>query len=142
MIEATDIDYLKTSTISISASESSYSTTADAPSIIDIINNDIDSAVTQNQPKSSGTTINTNFESGSSDDKKNYHTTVEDYQSEEERSDHEDLNEVNNEKVTDLAGDEDLQGIEEEKSKGKKRKGTLEKKTKGKKGLKLIIINR
>ncbi|RIB11987.1 hypothetical protein C2G38_2102189 [Gigaspora rosea] len=64
MIEATDIDYLKTSTIGISASERSYSTTADAPSIIDIIDDDIDSTATQNQPKSSGTTINNNFESG------------------------------------------------------------------------------
>ncbi|CAG8834537.1 18144_t:CDS:2, partial [Gigaspora margarita] len=48
MIEATDIDYLKTSTISISVSEKSYLTTADTPSIIDIIDNDIDSTGTQN----------------------------------------------------------------------------------------------
>ncbi|CAG8522447.1 43302_t:CDS:2, partial [Gigaspora margarita] len=51
-----------------------------------------------NQPKSSRTMINTNFESGPSDDKKNYYTTVEDYQSEEEQFDHEDLNKIDNEK--------------------------------------------
>ncbi|CAG8811763.1 586_t:CDS:2 [Gigaspora margarita] len=39
MIEATNIDYLKTLTISISISERSYSTTVDTPSIIDIIDN-------------------------------------------------------------------------------------------------------
>ncbi|RIB25229.1 hypothetical protein C2G38_2241530 [Gigaspora rosea] len=80
-----------------------YSTTADAPSIIDIIDDDIDSTAAQNQSKS-----------------------------EEEQSDHENINEVDNEKVNDIASDENLRDIKEEKSQDKKRKGTPKKETKGK----------
>ncbi|KAF0542332.1 hypothetical protein F8M41_004692 [Gigaspora margarita] len=48
IIEATDIDYLRTSTIGITKSKSSSSATS-APSIIDIIDDDIDSIMQPNQ---------------------------------------------------------------------------------------------
>ncbi|CAG8436431.1 85_t:CDS:2 [Scutellospora calospora] len=47
MIEATDIDSLKTSTINITRTESSQSATEGAPSIIDIIDNNLDSITIQ-----------------------------------------------------------------------------------------------
>ncbi|CAG8551009.1 5146_t:CDS:2 [Dentiscutata erythropus] len=47
MIEATDIDYLRTSSNNITTSESSSLTASDKPSIIDIIDDDIDSPVIQ-----------------------------------------------------------------------------------------------
>lgn len=49
MIEATDIDYLRNSNISITTPESSLSTT-DTPSIIDIIDDDVDSIMQPKQP--------------------------------------------------------------------------------------------
>ncbi|KAF0483869.1 hypothetical protein F8M41_023196 [Gigaspora margarita] len=49
MIEATDINYLRNSTISITTPESSSSTT-DTPSIIDIIDDDIDLIMQPKQP--------------------------------------------------------------------------------------------
>ncbi|CAG8753936.1 25605_t:CDS:1, partial [Dentiscutata erythropus] len=47
MIEATDIDYLRTSSINITTSKSSSLTASNKPSIIDIIDDDIDSTVIQ-----------------------------------------------------------------------------------------------
>ncbi|KAF0459158.1 hypothetical protein F8M41_000803 [Gigaspora margarita] len=116
MIEATDIDYLKTSTISISGTESSRSTT-NIPSIIDIIDDDIDSVSTQ-QPQrqhelfemsANATDDSTGIDR--SHDTKKYHTTIEDYQSDEIKS----VNEGDNEKDTDLVNiDQQSQEIEEE----------------------------
>jgi hypothetical protein len=47
MIEATDIDYLRTSIINVTTSESSSSSTTNMPSIIGIIDDDIDSIIVQ-----------------------------------------------------------------------------------------------
>ncbi|CAG8776021.1 2940_t:CDS:2, partial [Dentiscutata erythropus] len=101
MIEATDVDYLKTSTINITRTESSQSATEGAPSIIDIIDNDLDSIATQqhNSFKSSTNAndiINANNEDNRFRDTKNYHTTVEDYLSDEVQSDNRDFYEKPN----------------------------------------------
>ncbi|CAG8668434.1 2436_t:CDS:1, partial [Racocetra fulgida] len=157
MIEATDIDYLRTSTINIGGSESSHSTMSNAPSIIDIIDDDIDSTVKKAPQDQYGSvkksvnpvnadveaapsysskkyhTINADIEAGPSHDSKKYHTTTEDYQSDEKQSDHENGNEGDNENATDLACDDEFQDIEEqEESQPKKRKRAPKKATKGK----------
>ncbi|CAG8823106.1 11893_t:CDS:1 [Gigaspora margarita] len=130
MIEATDIDYLKTSTISISGTE--ISRTTNTPSIIDIIDDDIDSVSTQ-QPQrqhelfeiSANATDNSTGIDRSHDTKK-YHTTVEDYQSDEIKS----VNEDDNEKDTNLVNiDQQSQEIEEEEElQPKKRKRNVREK--------------
>ncbi|CAG8539290.1 29380_t:CDS:2, partial [Racocetra persica] len=107
MIEATDIDYLRTSTINIGASENSYSNVADTPSIIDIIDDDIDSTITK-MPKN---------QYGSN--KRSANSTNAD---------------VEAEKAIDLSCNEDLQDVEEqEESHHRKRKKTPRKTTKEKK---------
>ncbi|KAF0409672.1 hypothetical protein F8M41_008341 [Gigaspora margarita] len=121
IIEATDIDYLRTSTINIAASESSYSKVSDTPSIIDIIDDDIDSTITKTLQNQYGlveklaNSTNADVEAGPTCNNKRYHTTVEDYV--------EDDNDNDNEKGTDLFCDEDLQDIEEqEESQSRKKK--------------------
>ncbi|CAG8851420.1 38077_t:CDS:2, partial [Gigaspora margarita] len=116
MIEATDIDYLKTSTISISGTESSRSTT-NTLSIIDIIDDDIDSVSIQQPQRQhelfemSANATNDSTGIDRSYDTKKYHTTIEDYQSDEIKS----VNEGNNKKDTDLVNiDQQSQEIEEE----------------------------
>ncbi|CAG8556696.1 14861_t:CDS:2 [Gigaspora margarita] len=119
MIEATDINYLRTSTINIAASENT-------PSIINIIDDDIDSTITktpQNQyclvEKLTNST-NANVEVGPSCNNKKYHTTVKDYV--------ENNNDGDNEKGTDLSYNKDLQDIEEqEELQPRKRKRPLKK---------------
>ncbi|CAG8724990.1 11370_t:CDS:1, partial [Ambispora leptoticha] len=97
MIEATDIDYLKTSTISINQSESLSSILASASSIIDIIDDDIESIVIQKSQKPLGlyetskNPLNTDIEIDQYCDGKKYNTTVEDYQSDEMQSDNENI---------------------------------------------------
>ncbi|CAG8789227.1 20450_t:CDS:1 [Cetraspora pellucida] len=100
MIEATDIDYLRTLSINISRCKSSHSTISDAPSIIDIIDNttltkapqdqyslfkksinpvnaDVEFAPSYNSKEFH--TINANIETGASYNSKKYNTTIEDY---------------------------------------------------------------
>ncbi|RIB19755.1 hypothetical protein C2G38_2035809 [Gigaspora rosea] len=134
MIEATDIDYLKTSTIGISGTESSRSTT-NIPSIIDIIDDDIDSVSTQQPQRQHGSfemsadTTDASTGIDRSHSTKKYHTTVEDYQSDEIKS----VNKGDNEKDPDLVNlDQQSQEIkEEEEPQSKKRKRNVkEKKTK------------
>ncbi|KAF0497511.1 hypothetical protein F8M41_020689 [Gigaspora margarita] len=132
MIEATDIDYLRTSTINIAASESSHSKVSDTPSIINIIDDDIDSTITKTPQNQYGlvekleNSTNANVEAGPSCNNKRYHTTVEDYV--------EDDYDSNNKKGTDLSCDEDLQDIEEqEESQPRKKKKQLKKLQKKKK---------
>ncbi|CAG8785281.1 44238_t:CDS:2, partial [Gigaspora margarita] len=98
MIEATDIDYLRTSTINIAASESSYSKVSDTPSIIDIIDDDIDSTITKTPQNQYG--LVEKLENSTNAD------VEADYA--------EDDNDSDNEKGTDLSCDEDLQDIEEQ----------------------------
>ncbi|RIB10747.1 hypothetical protein C2G38_2205284 [Gigaspora rosea] len=119
IIETTDIDYLRTSTININASESSYLAMTNTLSIIDIIDDNIDSVSSCDIKQYY--TINSNIEAGSSNNTKKYYTTFEDYI--------EDNNNSDNKKGIDLIYDEDLQNYEEqEELQPRKRKNA----TKGK----------
>ncbi|CAG8537887.1 9113_t:CDS:2 [Scutellospora calospora] len=131
----TNIDYLRTSSNNISGSESSHSTISDILSIIDIIDDDIDSTVMKASQDQYGSfrksvnsvnanveattfynnkeyhTTNANIEAGLSHNNKKYNTTIEDYQT----------------------CDEKFQDIEElEESQPRKRKRATRKATKGK----------
>ncbi|CAG8509299.1 4049_t:CDS:2, partial [Dentiscutata heterogama] len=98
MIEATNIDYLKTSSINISRSESSRSTISDALLIIDIIDDDIDSTITKApQDHKEYYTTNANIEAIVFYDSKKYHTIIEDYKSDEKQFDYENGNESDDE---------------------------------------------
>ncbi|CAG8441186.1 2796_t:CDS:2 [Scutellospora calospora] len=127
MIKATDINYLRTSSINIGRFKSSHSTISDAPSIIDIINDDIDSTITKapqdqySSFKKSIDPVNANVEAALSYNNKEYHTidanikaspsnnnkkydtTIKDYLSDEKQSDHENVNKSDNENATDLS---------------------------------------
>ncbi|RIB12481.1 hypothetical protein C2G38_2041798 [Gigaspora rosea] len=148
MIEATAIDYFRTSTINVNASESSHSAMTNTPSIIDIIDDDIDCTFTKGPSNQYGSfeksmntvnanieavascdikqyhAINSNIEAGPSNNTKKYHTTVEDYI---------DDNESDNKKDIDLIYDEDLQNFEEqEELQPRKKRKPVKKATKGK----------
>ncbi|CAG8689587.1 16995_t:CDS:2, partial [Racocetra fulgida] len=115
MIEATDIDYLKTSTISINQSESLSSITANGSSIIDIIDDDIESIAIQKLQKPPGSyetsknPLNTDIKIDQYCDRKKNHTTIDNYQSDEIQSD----NENNDEKPINSVDDETFQKTEE-----------------------------
>ncbi|CAG8467699.1 10788_t:CDS:10, partial [Scutellospora calospora] len=112
IIEATDIDYLRTSSINIGESESSHSTISDTLLIIDIIDDDIDSTITKAPQDQYGSfrksvdpvnanieaipsynnkeyhTIDANIKAGPSNNNKKYNTTIKDYLSDEKQFDH------------------------------------------------------
>ncbi|CAG8737676.1 5046_t:CDS:1, partial [Cetraspora pellucida] len=78
-------------------------------------------------------TTNANIKAGPSYNNKKYDTTIEDYQSNEKQSNHENGNESDNENATYLACDKEFQDIEElEESQPRKRKKAPRNSTKGK----------
>ncbi|RIB12528.1 hypothetical protein C2G38_2249450 [Gigaspora rosea] len=116
MIEATDIDYLKTPTVNINRIESSFSTIANTQSIIDIIDDDIDSTATQPADKqfglfeTSAKPVNTDVKIGPSQNKNKYHATVKSDIESDKRSD----NEENNKNPTNSIDDKNLPNTEEQ----------------------------
>ncbi|CAG8829199.1 40047_t:CDS:1, partial [Gigaspora margarita] len=145
IIEATDIDSLKTPTVNISRIESSSSTIANTLSIIDIIDDDIDSTTMQPADKQFGLfetlakSVNTDIEIGPSHNKNKYHTTVESDIESVEKFD----NKENDENPTNSTDSKNSQNTEEQEDElqTKKRKSNTGQKTKEKeKRLKKIII--